>query len=178
MAPSSLDFNDEENKLFWETEAYKTLTENTKVLATCDAASYNLIFFVGGFGTMWDFPFDENLAKLAATVYENGGTVGAVCHGPIALANIKLSNGDYLVAGKEVAGFCNEEEAAMGLVPFLPEHAGLGKSCEDVLLARGAKYTKGGAWQPHIASSDRLFTGQNPASAGPVADAIVASLSL
>jgi putative intracellular protease/amidase len=37
-------------------------------------------------------------------VYEAGGVVGAVCHGPIALANITLSDGSFLIAGKEVTG--------------------------------------------------------------------------
>lgn len=126
---------------------------------------------------MWDFPYDTYLATLAQEVYEKGGLVGAVCHGPIALANVKLSNGDYLIAGKEVAAFCNEEEEMAGLVSHLPEHAGLGRTCEDIFRARGAKYTKGAAWGAHIAVADRVFTGQNPASAGPVADAIIQALS-
>jgi putative intracellular protease/amidase len=172
-----LDIKDEENKLFWETPEFKELTERTKVLSTCDPSSYDLVFFVGGFGTMWDFPFDEHLAAFAARVYEKGGHVGAVCHGPIALLNVKLSNGDYLIAGKEVTAFCNEEEGLAGLLSFLPEQAGLGKTCEDALSARGAKFTKAGPWQPHVASTERLFTGQNPASAGPVADAIIKSMS-
>ena len=126
---------------------------------------------------MWDFPFDENLARIAARIYERGGVVGAVCHGPIALANIKLSNGQHLIQDKEVAGFCNEEEAIMQLVDYLPVHPGAGRSCEDVLTARGGRYTKGPAWSVHVAAAERLFTGQNPASAGPVADRIVAALS-
>jgi putative intracellular protease/amidase len=177
VTPDSLDMNDEENKLFWETPEYKGLTENTQVLSTCDPNAYDLVFFVGGFGVMFDFPFDENLATIAATVYERGGTVGAVCHGPIALLNVKLGDGSYLVKDKEVTAFCNEEEAIVGLLNTLPEHEGLGKSCEDTLLARGARFTKAEAFKANIACSDRLFTGQNPASAGPVADAIVASLS-
>lgn len=176
MSNSSLDMNDTENKTFWETPELKALTESTKKLSDCSASDYDLIFFVGGFGTMWDFPFDSQLAKIAQDVYEKGGIVGAVCHGPIGLMNIKLSSGEYLVAGKEVAAFCNEEEAAIGLQDKLPKHDGLGATCEEVLTSRGAKYTKASAWAPHIACAERLFTGQNPMSAGPVADAIVAAM--
>ena len=53
-----------------------------------------------------------------------------------ALVNIKLSEGEYLVANKTVAGFTNEEEAAVGLteiVPFL---------LESKLIERGANFTK------------------------------------
>lgn len=173
VTPASVDLSDAENREFWENPETRALTENTKVLSTLDPTNYDLIFFVGGFGTMYDFPFDENLATFAQRVYEQGGSVGAVCHGPVALTNVKLSNGDYLIAGKEVAGFCNEEEEIAGLLSHLPEHAGLGRSCEDLALGRGAKYTKGAPWAAHTAVSERVFTGQNPASAGPIADKIV-----
>ena len=177
VSESSLDLTDEENKAFWENPDTKALTETTKVLSECNAADYDLVFFVGGFGVMWDFPFSDAVAKAAQTIYEKGGFVGAVCHGPIALANVKLSNGDYLIKDKEVAGFCNEEEEAIGLVSQLPEHEGAGKTCEDVLTARGGRYSKAAAWQPHVRSTDRVFTGQNPASAGPIGDALVAAMT-
>ena len=179
MTPSSivnLDA-DHENKEFWENAEYRALTENTKVLSSVDPAKYDLIFFVGGSGTMWDFPFSADLARIAAQIYEKGGAVAAVCHGPIALANIKLSNGDNLVKNKEVTAFCNEEEAAGKILEYLPEHAGAGRTCEDILAARGGRYTKGPAWGPHIAVAERVFTGQNPASAAPLADRIVEALS-
>jgi DJ-1/PfpI family. len=70
--------------------------------------------------------------------------LGAVCHGPAALVNIQLSDGEYLVANKTVAAFTNEEEVAVGLtdiVPFL---------LESKLIERGANFTKvanfSGAW--------------------------------
>lgn len=95
---------------------------------------------------MLDFPFHASVQKVGAAVYENGGVVGAVCHGPIALCNIKLSNGDLILKGKEVTGFCNEEEDAAGLWDKLPEHEGGHKSCEQVMTALGGNYQKGGAW--------------------------------
>ncbi len=42
---------------------------------------------------MWDFP--GNAAALAATaraVYERGGAIAAVCHGPSALVDLTLSD--------------------------------------------------------------------------------------
>lgn len=121
----------------------------------------------------WDFPLDENVQRLQREVYEKGGIVGAVCHGPIALANTKLSSGELLIAGKEVAGFTEEEEAVAGIKGHLPMHEGAGQSCEEVLLARGGKYTKGPAWGSHVVVDSRIITGQNPASAAGVGDAIV-----
>jgi putative intracellular protease/amidase len=136
--------------------------------ADLDAADYDAILFVGGHGTMWDFPGDRDLAALAAGVYEAGGVVAAVCHGPAGLVNLRLRDGRYLVEGKEVAAFTNEEEAAVGLtgvVPFLLESA---------LTGRGAKHTMAAPFQPHVVTSERLVTGQNPASATGVAQAVAA----
>ena len=124
---------------------------------------YDAIFYAGGHGTMWDFPENEALAKIAASIYESGGVVGAVCHGPAALVNIKLSDGRYLVDGKTVNSFTNEEEKAMELddvVPFL---------LESKLVERGAEFRKSANFEPHVETSERLVTGQNPASAKGVA---------
>lgn len=138
--------------------------------ADVDASKYAAIFFAGGHGTMWDFPDDGGFARVAAQIYEAGGVVGAVCHGPAALVNVKLSNGTYLVAGKDVNAFTNEEERAVGLdrvVPFL---------LEDKLIERGARFSFAPKWQKKVVVSERLVTGQNPASAAPVAEAMVAVL--
>jgi putative intracellular protease/amidase len=132
------------------------------------AAHYDAIFFAGGHGTMWDFPDDEALAQIAADIYESGGVVGAVCHGPAGLVNVKLSDGTYLVDGKSVSTFTNEEEVAVGLidvVPFL---------LETRLTERGATVTTAPNFTAHHEVSGRLVTGQNPASATGVAERMVA----
>jgi putative intracellular protease/amidase len=142
--------------------------DHTPSAADLDAESYDAIFFAGGHGTMWDFPGDEALASLAAGIYERGGVVAAVCHGPSALVNLKLSDGSYLVAGKNVAAFTNAEEEAVGLtevVPFL---------LADALTARGAIHHPAGNFTPQTVTDGRLVTGQNPQSAEPTARAVVA----
>jgi putative intracellular protease/amidase len=135
--------------------------------ADADPADYDAIYFAGGHGTMWDFPDDPGLAALAAGIYERGGVVGAVCHGPSALVNLRLSDGSYLVDGKRVAAFTNEEEAAVGLteiVPFL---------LADALTARGATHVPGAKFSEQVVVDGRLVTGQNPASARGTAEEIV-----
>jgi putative intracellular protease/amidase len=135
--------------------------------ADADPAEYDAIYFAGGHGTMWDFTDDPGLASLAAGIYERGGVVGAVCHGPSALVNLRLSDGSYLVDGKRVAAFTNEEEAAVGLteiVPFL---------LADALTARGAKHVPGAKFSEQVVVDGRLVTGQNPASARGTAEEIV-----
>ena len=117
------------------------------------------------------------LDKVGREVYEKNGIIAAVCHGPIALANIHSSNGELLVKGNNVAGFCNEEEEVAGMLDVMPLHEGKGKTCEDVLNNLGAKHTKASAWSPHVVCDSRICTGQNPASAAPLAEAIIALCS-
>jgi putative intracellular protease/amidase len=162
MDERSKDLTDPENKLFMERKDLVSKIENTIPLSKVKASNYQAILFAGGHGTMWDFADNDTIAKLSSSIYENGGIVAAVCHGPAALLNIKLSNGKYLIDGKNVAAFSNEEEAASGLtqtVPFL---------LETELTKKGASYTKAPLWQSHVQVSERLITGQNPASAKKV----------
>lgn len=135
--------------------------------AAVDPGRYDAIYFAGGHGAMWDLPDDQAFQRVTAAVYERGGVVAAVCHGPAALVNVRLADGSYLVAGKEVSAFTNEEERAVeldGVVPFL---------LADQLEQRGARHRGAPMWKAQVVVSDRLVTGQNPASAAGVAEAVV-----
>ena len=159
------------NKKFWDDIKYRAKIENTLKPEEVKAEEYAAIFYAGGHGTMWDFADNTDLAKLAAQIYEGGGVVSAVCHGPAALVNIKLNDGRYLVSGKKINAFTNEEETAVGLenvVPFL---------LETKLIERGAHFEKSGLWQKHVVSDQRVITGQNPQSAHGVGEATLAELS-
>lgn len=160
------DLNDPVNKQFWENKTYRQKVENTMKPAEVDASKYAAIFYAGGHGAMWDFADNQEIAQIAKKIYENNGLVSAVCHGPAGLVNIKLSNGKYLVDGKKINAFTNEEETAVKLdnvVPFL---------LENKLKERGAQFEKSGLWQPHVTIDGRLITGQNPQSAKGVGEAI------
>ena len=140
---------------------------DTQRLADVDPDDYGVVFFVGGHGTMWDFPTSPDVDRVGRGVYEAGGVVAAVCHGPAALTNITLSNGEPLVSGKRVAGFTNSEEAAAGLtdvVPFL---------LADRLTQLGATHVPGPDFTENVVADGRLVTGQNPQSAAGVARAVL-----
>lgn len=144
---------------------------NTRALADVDPGEYDAVFFVGGHGTMWDFPTAPSVAALGRDVYESGGVVSAVCHGPAALVGIVLSDGTPLVDGKRVASFTNDEEAAVGLtgvVPFL---------LADALTGKGATHVPAPNFTENVVSDRRVITGQNPQSAAGVARAVVAALA-
>lgn len=167
MDPISKDLDDEVNKAFVENEALMTTLQDTLTPETIDPSNYVAIFYAGGHGTMWDLPDCEALARIAVAIYEEGGAIGAVCHGPAGLVNMKLSDGSYLVAGKRVASFTDEEEQAVGLenvMPFL---------LASELKKRGAIHTKAGNFKPHVEVDGRLVTGQNPPSAKGAGEALV-----
>lgn len=165
--PKSLDMDDPVNARFWNDEGLRAQLENTMPVADADPSKYDAVFFPGGHGTMWDLADSEALARTAAAVYESGGVVGAVCHGPAGLLNIRLSDGSYLVEGKRVAAFTNEEEAAVELTDVMPF------LLETALRERGAEFVGAPNWQANVVADGRLVTGQNPASATGVGEEIV-----
>ena len=148
-------------------QAHTQELEHSLAANQVEAGKYDAIYFAGGHGAMWDLPDSQAFASVASSIYERGGVVAAVCHGPAALVNVKLSNGQYLVADKQVSAFTNDEERAVKLdavVPFL---------LADKLTERGAKHQPAPLWQKKVVVSERLVTGQNPASAASVAEAVI-----
>ena len=144
--------------------------KNTKKLSEVNQAEYDAVFYPGGHGPLWDLAEDPNSALLIAAFYSNNKPVAFVCHAPGVLKNVKI-NGDFLVKGKQVTGFANTEEEAVGLtkiVPFL---------LEDVLQKNGGIYSKTADWQPYAVEDGLLITGQNPASSKLVAEKLLKQLN-
>ena len=162
-----LDLKDAVNARYWNDAGFRAKLAVTKKLSGLDAKDYSAVFFAGGHGTMWDFPDDAAVQKTARELYEAGSPVGAVCHGPVALVNVKMSDGKYLLEGKEVSAFTNAEEEKVGLtevVPFL---------LATEMEARGAKHFPAPDFEKKVVTSGNLVTGQNPASAAGVAQEMV-----
>lgn len=165
------DLSDPVNKKFWEDSVYHEKITNTLTPDKINPEDYVAIFYAGGHGAVWDLPSNDAIANIATQIYERIGLVGAVCHGPAGIVNIRLSDGEYLVSGKKVNGFTNEEEELVKLtdvVPFL---------MEDKLKERGGIYEKSAPWQPHVTVDGRLITGQNPQSAKGVGEAMKKALA-
>jgi len=161
------DLSDEVNKKFWENEEYHAKINNSMKPSEVDPDNYVAIHYAGGHGTMWDYADNAELAEIAQKIYENNGIVSAVWHGPAGLVNIKLSNGKYLVDGKKINAFTNEEEIAVKLEHVVPY------MLETTLTDRGAIFEKSGLWQPHVTVDQRVVTGQNPQSAHGVGEAVL-----
>ncbi|MBF9003196.1 type 1 glutamine amidotransferase domain-containing protein [Vibrio nitrifigilis] len=161
-----VDFSDDLNAKYWMDRTFQQKLTNSAALSNVKAEDYSAIMFVGGHGTMWDFPQNSYVQDITREMYEQGKVVAAVCHGPAALVNVKLSDGSYLVADKKVAAFTDSEENVVGMVdavPFL---------LESKLKKRGALHQHASDWTSNVVVDGTLITGQNPQSATGVGEAI------
>ena len=143
----------------------------TEVLGEIDPAGFDAVFYPGGHGPMWDLAEDVDSKALIEATIAAGKPVALVCHAPAALKNVTTRDGAPLVKGKSVTGFTNGEEEAVDLtdvVPFL---------LEDMLKAKGGKYSKGPDFQPYVVEDGLLITGQNPPSSKPAAEALLNALA-
>src|SRR6516165_604227 len=149
-----------------DTEAEGQL-DKTLRLDSVKQEDFDTVFYPGGHGPMWDLAEDPNSIKLIESFLAAGKPIALVCHAPGALRHVKTAAGKPLVEGKNVTGFTNTEEEAVGLtkvVPFL---------VEDELKAKGGYFSKTGDWGVHVVSDGLLITGQNPASSGPAAKVLL-----
>lgn len=92
-----------------------------------DPSDYWGVFIGGGYGVMFDVANNKQIHSIITRIYESGGIVGVGGHGSAGIANVALSNGEFLVKGKRIAGFPNSTEKSKSwakqgtLLPFLIE---------------------------------------------------------
>ena len=145
---------------------------NSIPLDDIQADHYEGIFFAGGKGAMFDFPGNPAIHDLVIALHRNDAVIGAVCHGPAALADITLDSGSSFLDGRRISSFTNEEELflipdAEQVFPFL---------LETRLRSNGAIFEKGPRYLNQISADNGLITGQNPWSSWSVTEAMVRAL--
>ncbi|MCC7633906.1 type 1 glutamine amidotransferase domain-containing protein [Stenotrophomonas rhizophila] len=144
---------------------------NTVRLDSVSPADFDAVFYPGGHGPLWDLAEDAHSIALIEAFIAAGKPVALVCHAPGVLRHVRTADGKPLVAGKQVTGFTNSEEEAVGLttvVPFL---------VEDTLKALGGDYSKGPDWSSYVVRDGLLITGQNPASSEEAAKILLQRLA-
>lgn len=178
LDPSSVEAfkDDEECKQFLNDKEAQEWVKNTRKLSDIkDTSEYSAYFAPGGHGPCFDLPVDSDNIRLIKEFYEAGKPTSSVCHGPAIFSDVKLANGDYLLKGRKVTSFTNEEEEQAGLTKAIPWLV------ETRLQERGATFEKSAPWQEKVIVDEdgqgkRLITGQNPASAAKLADAVIAAI--
>lgn len=165
------DYSTKDVKRFLDDASAQSVLHYTLRLDKVNSKNYDAVFYPGGHGPMWDLPDNKSSINLIESFYNAGKPISFVCHGPVALKNVKTKSGVLLIKDKKVTGYANSEEEAgqtRKFVPFL---------LEDVLKEGGANYLKAADWNPFIVTEGTLITGQNPASAVKVAEALITALS-
>ena len=157
--------DDPQNLAFLTGKGWADMQKAAK-LSNVNVGGYDGIFIPGGLAPMVDMPEHPLLKQVIRETFERQAIVGAVCHGPVSLLNVKLSDGTYLLKDKNITSFTNEEEEnyAIADVPFLLETA---------LSNQGAKFHAAAPWSDHSIIDGNLVTGQNPASAKGVAQKMI-----
>ncbi|OUD35401.1 type 1 glutamine amidotransferase domain-containing protein [Flavobacterium sp. FPG59] len=140
--------------------------KHTRKLRNIDYNTFDAVFFPGGYGLLTDLASDQFVVKLIKDFYETNRPIAMVCHAPAILRDVKLSNGKFLVEGKNLTGFKDAEDAEIELDKHLLF------SLEQELKGRGANYKSVANWAPNVVVDGALMTGQSPASAAPLAEAL------
>ncbi|MGI2327962.1 type 1 glutamine amidotransferase domain-containing protein [Planococcus sp. YIM B11945] len=133
------------------------IADKTTPIVDVKASDYDAIFIVGGHGAMFDLAHNKDLHAIINIVYEHGGIVGAVCHGPAPLIYTKTKEGRGFLEGLQVTGYPNdkEPEEVRGLLPF---------SLEDE-LRRTADYSDAPDEKAYVVwANERIVTGRDPQS--------------
>ena len=164
------DFQTESTERFKGDSDAQAALANTLKLSDVSPEDFDAVFYPGGHGPLWDLAEDKNSIALIEDMYASGKPVAAVCHAPAVLRHTRASDGSPLIQGKSVTGFSNSEEEAVQLSNVVP------LLLDDDLSAKGAKYSKLDDWQDYAITDGNLITGQNPASSGSVAKAVLQAL--
>ncbi|MYY06870.1 type 1 glutamine amidotransferase domain-containing protein [Streptomyces sp. ATexAB-D23] len=135
-----------------------------------DPADYAAVFYPGGHGPMEDLAVNADSGRLLNRALESGMPLGIVCHAPAAVLAATDDGGGHTFAGYRLTGFTNAEESQAG---FADRAKWL---LQDRLVEIGADFQEGEPWAPHVVVDRNLVTGQNPASAGPLAGELLKRL--
>lgn len=142
-------------------------------LDAVNAADYDVVFYPGGHGPMEDLAVDNDSGQLIVAAVKSNTTLGVLCHAPAALLPATdAATGDWVLKGRRMTGFTNQEEQIGGLADKASWLV------ETRLVELGADYSKAAEpFAPYIVVDGELYTGQNPASSVALAERIVADKS-
>jgi putative intracellular protease/amidase len=153
--------------------ALREATELAKPMRLQDvrASEYSAVFYPGGWGPMEDLSGDAASGRLVTEVLTAGQPLALVCHGPAALLPTVGEDGKSPFAGYRLTSLSNAEEQQGGMADRAKW------LLQDRLVELGVDYRAGEPWAPHVEVDRNLYTGQNPASAVPLAEHVLKALS-
>lgn len=164
-------FTTDNTRRFEDDPVAHQVLANTLKLNEINTRSFDGAFFPGGYGQLWDLASDSFAIRMIEEMIEANTPVAMVCHAPAILRDAKKPNGEPLVRGKDVTGFTDAEDTELDLSRHLLF------SLETALVGNGANFKRSDAnWNPNVVEDGALITGQNPASAASIAEALARRL--
>jgi putative intracellular protease/amidase len=137
-----------------------------------DFASYDLVYFAGGWGAAFDLGQSEVIGRRVSEAFAAGRVLGGICHGPLGLLRGRRPDGRPLVAGRRLTAVTDRQVQQLG-VAITPLHP------ESALRAAGAQFEC--VHHPvrdflanHVVRDGDLITGQNQNAGEAVARAMLA----
>jgi putative intracellular protease/amidase len=166
-------FMTESGRKFLGDPAAQRALSNTLRFNEIDENDYGGVFFPGGYGQLWELASDLKVIRSIETWLATNIRVAMVCRAPAVLPDARKSNGEPLVQGMNITGFTDAEDLELGLSRHLLF------SLERALTINGANFKRSNRnWSPNVVEDGALITGQNPASAAPIADALIAHIQI
>ncbi|EJF62785.1 class I glutamine amidotransferase-like protein [Dichomitus squalens LYAD-421 SS1] len=164
--------NFKDDQKFLDDPTVQAKFASAKKLSDVRVADYDAVFYVGGHGPVLDLATDPVNVKLASEFFQAGKVTSAVCHGPAALVGAKDASGESIFKGRRATSFTDVEEEQVGKVKDIPFLV------ETRIKELGGTFEKAvEPWGAHVVVDGNLITGQNPASAHPIGEAIDKALS-
>src|ERR1700758_3859185 len=149
------------------------LNSRLKKASDLKKEDYGLFFASAGHAALYDYPAAKGLQAVAADIWDRGGVVATVCHGPAILPGIIDSQtGKSIIEGKTVTGFTIEGELIFRILDRLRSDGVV--PVVEAVTAVGAYYSSSmSAFDDYSITSGRVVTGTNPQSARSAAERAV-----
>lgn len=163
----SKDWMTEDTIRFKDDKTAMYLMSNSLRLDEVNPSWYDLVYFPGGHGPMWDFVNNPLLNDTLQHFIQEEKLIAAMCHGVSVLVDALDAKGNAFVKGRKITSFADSEEVAVGaekLVPFL---------LESKLIEVGGMYSRENDFSSYTVVDKNLLTGQNPASSSEMADKMI-----
>jgi D-lactate dehydratase len=146
------------------------LNSHLKKASDLKKEEYGLFFASAGHAALYDYPTARGLQSIAADVWDRGGVVAAVCHGPVILPGIIDSKtGKSIIEEKTVTGFTIDGEIVLNVWDKLNSDKVL-PVVEAVSKVRADYSSPMHPFDDYSITAGRLVTGANPASARSAAE--------
>jgi putative intracellular protease/amidase len=154
----------DDDRMLGDTD-FRNKLMHSLAIGDVDFASYDVIYFAGGWGAAFDLAQSELLGVKVSDAYAAGRVLGGICHGPLGLLKGRTPNGELIVKGRRITAVTDKQvhEVGVEITPLHPETA---------LRQAGARYqskahkVRDFFANYYVADGD-LITGQNQ-NAGPM----------